>query len=347
MLAAVYHGPRDLRVEDRPIPAIGARELLLRIDSTSLCATDFRIFDGSHRMYGPGTIRVPGHEMVGTIAELGREVKGLSIGQRVFIAPNMGCGQCRQCRRGQNNLCADYDAFGITLDGAFAEYMKVTASALEQGNVIPLPSDIDSASLALCEPFACVLHGQDAVQLGEHDAVLILGAGPIGLMHVLLARWRGAHRIIVSDQTAERLEKAREFGADRVVNFLQEDIEAVVAEETQGLGVDVVIVAAPVHAAQQQAPRMAAIGGRINYFAGLPKERPTIELNSNLLHYKELILTGTTACSTSDCQRAVQLVTSGRVTLSGLISQRLPLASATQAFAMARDGKHLKVVLQP
>ncbi len=346
MLAAVYHGPKDLRVEARPVPLIGPRELLLKTDSASLCATDFRIFDGSHRMYGPGTIRVPGHETVGTIAELGQDVSGFAIGQRVFIAPNVGCGRCRQCLGGRNNLCANYDAFGITLDGAFAEFMKVTAPAIEQGNVIPLPPDVDSASAALSEPLACVLRGQDAVNVGENDVVLILGAGPIGLIHVLLARSRGARRIVISDQIPERLEKALAFGAGRAVNFLREDVEGVVAEETRGEGADVVIVAAPVHKAQEQAPRLAAIGGRINLFAGLPKEQPTIELNSNMVHYKELMITGTTACSTRDCHRAVELVTSENIDLSGLISERLPLHKAGMAFDIARDGKHLKVVLQ-
>lgn len=347
MFAAVYHGPKDLRLEERPIPAIGPSELLLRVDSASLCATDFRIYDGSHRKYGPGTIRIPGHEVVGTIAEIGRDVSGFSIGEHIFIAPNMGCGGCRQCLRGQNSLCAAYDAFGITLDGAFAEYMRVMRPAIEQGNVIPLPPEVDSASAALSEPFACVLHGQDAVKVDQDDVVLILGAGPIGLMHVLLARSRGARRIIISDQTSERLEKARALGADRVVNFLREDIELVVAEETEGVGVDVVIVAAPAHKAQEQAPRLAGIGGRINLFAGLPKDQPTIELNSNLVHYKELVITGTTACSTNDCRHAVQLVTSGKIDLSGLISDRLPLREAAAAFTIARDGKHLKVVLEP
>lgn len=347
MLAAVYHAPQDLRIEERPLPEIGRRELLLKIDSASMCATDLRIFEGSHRKYGPGTVRIPGHELVGTIADLGSEVSGYTVGQRVFVAPNIGCGRCRQCRRGQTNLCADYDAFGITLDGAFAEYMKVTAPALEQGNVIPLPPEGDSAAFALSEPLACALHGQDALGVGLPDVVVILGSGPMGLIHVLLARWHGAQRIIISDRSSPRLAKARELGADRVVNILEENLEAVVSDETRALGADVVMVAAPSHEAQQQAPRLAAIGGRINLFAGLPKERPTIELDANLVHYKELVITGTTACSTNDCRRAVELQASGRINLGELISQRLPLHAAAEVFATARGAKNLKVVFQP
>jgi len=347
MLAAVYHGPRDLRVENRPIPVIGPGELLLKVDSASLCATDFRIFDGGHLKYSADTIRIPGHEVVGTIAELGRGVSGVRVGQRVFIAPNVGCGDCRQCQRGHNNLCQNYEAFGITMDGALAEYMRVTSAAVEQGNVVPLASEMDSACVALSEPLACVLHGQEAVRVGDGDSVLILGAGPIGLMHLLLARLRGARQILISDRSSERLEKARECGADRVVNFFEEDIDCVVADEIRGGGADVVIVAVAAREAQEQALRLAGIGGRINLFAGLTKDEPSIRLDSNRVHYKELVVTGTTGCSTADCRRAVEWVTSGKVDLGALISKRFPLRDMASAFSAARDGKHLKVVVQP
>src|SRR5512140_1983864 len=125
MLAAVYHGPQDLRVEQTPTPRIGPGELLLKVDSASICGTDLRIFHGAHRMFPAGTIRIPGHEVVGTIAACGSQVSGFSSGQRVFVAPNMGCGHCRQCISGNNNRCAAYQAVGVTLDGGFAEYMRV------------------------------------------------------------------------------------------------------------------------------------------------------------------------------------------------------------------------------
>ena len=122
MLAAVYHGPDDLRLEQYPLPAIGPGEALLRVTSACICGTDMRILHGGHRKYPAGTVRIPGHEVVGEIARVGSEVVGLTVGQRVFVAPNMGCGHCRQCVSGNNNLCADYQAVGITLDGGFAEY---------------------------------------------------------------------------------------------------------------------------------------------------------------------------------------------------------------------------------
>ena len=138
MLAAVYHGPGDLRVETVPTPVVGPGEILLRVKSASICGTDLRIFHGDHRKYPPGTVRIPGHEVVGTVAELGAEVTGFVRGQRVFIAPNIGCGHCRQCISGNNNLCANFEAIGITLDGGFAEYLRVPAQAITQGNVFAI-----------------------------------------------------------------------------------------------------------------------------------------------------------------------------------------------------------------
>ena len=347
MLAAVYHGPNDLRVENVPIPTIGKGQLLVKVLSASICGTDLRIFHGNHRKYGPGTIRIPGHEVVGTIAEVGAEVKDYSIGQCVFCAPNTGCGHCLQCITGNNNLCANYDAIGVTSDGGFAEYVRIPANSVQQGNVIPVSESVDTAVAALMEPFACVLRGQNALHMQPGEVVLIMGAGPIGVMHTKLAKARGAGRVIVSEPIPDRAVQARRMGADRVVDPASEDLKSVLHEESQGRGADVIIVAAPVHAAQESALDLAAIGGRINFFGGLPKDRPTINFDSNLVHYKELVITATTACSTADCWQATQIVNSGLVDLSDVVSQRFPLKDALAAFAAAEDRRSLKIVLEP
>jgi len=348
MLAAVYHGPRDLRVEEVPTPVVGLTgELLLRVEAASICGTDLRVYHGQHRMYPPGTVRIPGHEVVGIIAEVGAGVEGYGAGQRVFVAPNMGCGHCRQCVSGANNLCPDYQAVGLTVDGGFAQYMRVPSQAVLQGNVMPVRADTDPAVAALIEPLACVLRGQSALRIRPGDAVLVLGAGPIGVLHIKLARLTGARRVLVSEPNPLRLELARAAGADRAINPITEDLAAAVFAETGGQGADAIIVATAVHAAQEAAPRLAAIGGRINFFGGLPKDRPTITFDANLVHYRELIITGTTACSTEDCRRAAEIVNSGRIDLSDLISGRFPLANVVEAFAAAEDGHSLKVVLEP
>ena len=209
MLAAVYHGPEDLRVEAHPVPEITADEILLKVLGTGICGTDIRILHGVHRKYNPGTVRIPGHEVVGDIVKVGEDVAGFEVDQRVFMAPNMGCGHCRQCISGNNNLCANYNALGITFDGSFAEYMRVPSAAILQGNLIPIREDVDPAAAALIEPFACVLRGQGAVHIQPGESVLVIGAGPIGSMHVMLAQMRGAGRVIVSELIPERAAQVR------------------------------------------------------------------------------------------------------------------------------------------
>jgi L-iditol 2-dehydrogenase len=166
-------------------------------------------------------------------------------------------------------------------------------------------------------------------------------------MHIKLARARGAGYVISSEPIPDRAAQARRMGADRAVDPTSEDLKEALGEVSQGRGADVVIVAAPVHAAQESALDLAAISGRINFFGGLPKDRPLINFDSNLVHYKELVITATTACSTADCWQAAQIVNSGLVDLSDLVSQRFPLRDAVAAFAAAEERKSLKVVLQP
>jgi len=347
MLAAVYHGPNDLRVEQAPKPRIGPGEMLVRVVSASICGTDLRIWHGTHRMYPPGTVRIPGHEIVGEIVELSPDVTEYHLGERVFCAPNAGCGHCPQCIRGNSNLCENYEALGVTIDGGFAEFVRISARSVRQGNVIRVDASLDPAVAALLEPFACVVRGQNALDIRPGHVVLVMGAGPIGVMHVKLAKARAAAKVIVSEPLAERRGQAALLGADRVVDPAAEDLSAAVAAESAGRGADVVIVAAPAHAAQQAAIQIAAIGGRINFFGGLPKDHPSVEIDANAIHYKELVVTGTTACSTADCLQAADIMAAGLVDLSGMVSRRFALNAALEAFAAAEDRSSLKVVLQP
>ncbi len=347
MLAAVYHGPEDLRVERVPVPAIGPDEVLLRVLRANICGTDLRILHGGHRMYSPGTVRIPGHEVVGEVAAVGARVDGYRPGDRLFVAPNMGRGDSRETISGNNNLDPQFDAFGITLDGAFAEYMRVPAAAVRGGNLMPVRPEVELAVAALIEPLACVWRGQNKIGVGAGDVVLVMGAGPIGVLHILLARLRGATRVIVSEPAAGRREQALRLGADRAVDPLGEDLAAIVRAQSDGRGADAIITAAPVRALQEQAVALAAVGGRINFFGGLSKDDALIQLDSNAVHYKELVVTGTTACSTYDCLRAAEIVNSGRLDLAPLITAEFPLAEAPAAFAAAGDGRNLRVTLIP
>lgn len=345
MRAAVYHGPNDLRVEERPLPEIARDEALLRVLACGICGTDHRIVSGGHRYFLPGVARVPGHEIVGEIVAAGDAVAASLPKGLVFIAPNIGCGHCRQCLSGNNNLCAEFQALGITMDGGFAEYVRIPAAAIAQGNVIPLGAGIDPETATLIEPLACVIRGQEPLDIARGDTALIVGGGPIGILHLMLARLKGAERIILADRWPERLAMARRMGADSVVNAREQDVGAIVAQETGGRGADVVIVAAPSPEAMTMALDQAALRGRIAWFAGLPKDCGTLAIDANTVHYRELRVTGTTACSTSDCRAAAEFVRSGRLDFAPFISRRMTLQDLPLDFLPPIDKARIKTVM--
>jgi len=344
MRAAVYHGPGDLRVEKRQPPRIAPDEALLHVVGCGICGTDRRIVAGGHRSYPPGTVRIPGHEIVGEVVEIGAAVKELPTGL-VFVAPNIGCGRCEQCLAGNDNLCRNFEAIGITLDGGFAEYLHIPAAAIARGSVISLKKGFDPIAPTLIEPLACVLRGQDPLHIRPEDTVLVIGAGPIGILHMMLARLKGATRILIADRWQSRLDFARRRGADIAIDVTTADLDAAVMAETAGRGADVVIIAAPSGEAMAKALALAAIGGRISYFAGLPKEQSTVAYDANLVHYKELVITGTTACSTRDCHRAAEIVNAGRLDLTPLVTRRVSFANVAEEFRAAKDRHSIKTVL--
>jgi L-iditol 2-dehydrogenase len=347
MRALVYHGPGQLELEQRSDPAVPPGGAVVRVLAAGICGTDLRIAKGAHRAYGDGVRRVPGHEIAGEVAAVAAGVDGVRVGERVFVAPNLGCGECIACRAGRVNLCENAEAFGITFDGAFAEYLAVPAKAVRQGNVMAVPADADPGAVSLVEPLACVLRGQRAVRLTEGDAVLVCGAGPIGLLHAMLARATGARTVLVSEpHPARRAEAQRAAGATGI-DPTTEDLSARVLEETDGRGADVVITAAPVPAVQEAALGLAAVGGRINFFGGLPRDASRITIDSNVVHYRELTLTGTTANDTQDCRDALDLALGGTVDLAPFVTARFGLHRADEAFAAAAGGEQMKVVIEP
>jgi L-iditol 2-dehydrogenase len=331
-------------VEQRPDPEPGPGEALLRVAACGICGTDLRIAAGAHRAYPEGTVRVPGHEIAGTVVATGDGVE-LPVGAVAFVAPNIGCGKCAACRAGRVNLCRAPRALGITDDGGFAEHLLLDRDLVAQGNVLVVDDGTDMAALAIVEPLACALRGSRACVVTEGDLVVIVGAGPVGLMHLQLARLASPSAVIVSEPSAARRRQATRFGADVAVEPAA--LADAVAEHSDGVGANVVITAAPAPAAQQQALELAAPGGRINFFGGLPRGRSVVELDTNLIHYGELVVTGTTANTTDDCREALELVLSGRVDTGALVGERRPLDAAGAAFEAARSGEVLKVVIEP
>ncbi len=346
MKAVVYHGPGDLRLEERPRPDPGPGEALLQIKACGICGTDLRIAAGVHRAYPAGVMRVPGHEIAGVVAARGAGVN-LTEGVPVFVAPNVGCGRCASCRAGRVNLCSTPAALGITLDGGFAEYVLLRADLIAQGNLLAAPDTRDFGALALVEPLACVLRGSRACEIAAGQLVLISGAGPIGLLHLRVAKLRAPRAVVVSEPNARRRTEATRWGADYVVDPTTGDLPGLIADISNGAGADAIVVAVPAPEAQKAAIELAAVGGHVNFFGGLPRDRSQVTIDANLIHYRELTVTGTTANTTQDCVEALELVATGQIDLEPLISARYPLSDFQDALEAAGSGRSLKVVFEP
>lgn len=324
MIAATYTQGQKLEITDVPVPSLRAGDALLKVEATSICGTDTKIARAGHRKLKPGQRIILGHEFVGTIVE------GALKGQRVGVAPNWGCGACDACVRGMANMCAEYSAFGIDSDGSHTQYVRIPAIAIVQGNVTPLPDSVPAEEAALAEPLSCCLNGQKAARLAPGETVVIFGAGPMGLLHVALAAACGAAQIIVRDPVAERLQKALELGAT--------------GTEVRGL-VDVVITATPVKSVAEEALVLLKPFGRLCLFAGLPKDDSVLRLDGNLIHYKNLTVTGTTGGCAVDYRAALNLIASRRVDVRPIISHVFPVTKVAEAYDVALSGKCLKVVM--
>ena len=343
MLAARLYDRNDFRVEEVPVPAIGEEELLLRIRAAAICGTDVRMIGNGYPGITPQTPRILGHELSGVIEKVGSRVTGYTVGQRVTVAPNMGCGVCADCVAGNAHLCRSYRALGIHLDGGFAEYMAVPAQAVRHGNVTPLPDNVSFEEAAINEDLSCVCNGFERCAIRPGETVVIIGAGPIGIMHGMMARMAGAGRVYIHDLSPERLAICRTI--DPAFIPVDGNIEEVLREDLHGAGVDVCITACPSPAAQATALRVCGNNGRINFFGGVPADRQPAALDTNLIHYKQLMVSGTTRASLTQFRRTLQFISTGVLDVQPLISRKLPLTQIDQAVAYAAAADGLKNVI--
>jgi len=346
MLAGVYTGIGRIECREVPKPVISGNEVLMRVRAAAICGTDIRAYKNGHFAIPEGEERVLGHEFCGEIVEVGPSVTRYEPGMRVGIASNVGCGVCRYCRMGMVHMCPEYIAMGLSFDGGFAEYFKVPEKAVLQGNMIPMLPDADFDEITLAEPLACCVNAYDSVNTKPGEVVLIVGSGPMGALHLQVNRCAGASKILVADIVQKRLDLLKAFGPDRVINTTETDLKEAVMEETDGAGADVIITACPAPDIQQQAVEMAAKLGRINFFGGLPKGKEYVPLNTNLIHYNGIIVTGITGASISQHQRAMDLIQGGMVDTKSVISKRFKITEIEKAFEYAMSGQGLKTLLE-
>ena len=347
MKAVVYHGPGDIRVEDIPVPTCGADEILVKVDACAVCGSDLKTFNvGNPRMRGGA---VMGHEFTGIIREIGAEAAAgdLAVGDRIVMATSIACGECLYCRRGWRNICRNIAPMGFAYDGGMAEFCVIPAAAVAGGHVVKVPEGLLPEHAALAEPISCAVNSLEHCNIAEGDTVLVMGAGPMGLLNVLVARARGAGRIILSEPNEARLEQAKSF-CDVAVNPMTQDLAQVVKAETpDGLGADVCIVAAPAAQPQEQAVHLVRKRGTVCLFASLPVGKSMLNVDSRAIHYGELRVVGTSDSTADHVRAGVEMLAAGKIDGGRIATHILPLDGIFEAFELMKSGESLRVVLKP
>ena len=342
MTAAVLYGKEDVKIERVPIPQIGDGEVLIKIGVALTCGTDLKVF---RRGYHARMIKPPalfGHELAGEIVEVGRGVQPFRPGMRVVAVNSAPCGECFFCKRGQENLCDDL----LFNNGAYAEYIRIPRRLVEK-NLLEVPSGVNLTAAAMVEPLACVLLGVNETGIRAGDSVVIIGAGPIGLMFVQAVKAKGA-RVISLVKREAQAKTAKRFGADEVVDLSAvSDPAAAVRGLTSGRGADAVIEAVGRPEAWQQALEMVRKGGVINFFGGCAKGTK-VEFDTNRIHYSALRMLATFHHTPRTVRESLALISEGKVRSLDYITGEAPLSELVSVLqGMAERNSEIKTAIIP
>ncbi len=343
MKAVIFHGKDDIRIEEWDKPICGENEVLVKMEACAVCGTDMKAFyHGNPRMQPP---RIMGHEFCGLIEECGANVDGFENGERVVMATSISCGECFYCKKGHTNLCANIKPMGFYFDGGMAEYIIIPELAIKRGHLIKVPLDVEPNIACIAEPLSCAINSLQNVGIEEGDTVLVMGAGPLGILNLSVAKELGASKTILAEVSDERLKIAESFKVDRLVNSAKEDLHAIIMEMTDGIGVDRVIVTAPAAAPQEQALSLVRKQGSVCLFASLPEDSKYLKIDSRLIHYGEIKLVGTSDSTPAQVKKAVEIIGRESFPAEKIATHTLPLERIKDSFQLMKDGVALRVVL--
>ncbi|MHA6631793.1 alcohol dehydrogenase catalytic domain-containing protein [Pseudonocardia sichuanensis] len=345
MKQAVLHAPLNLEVEENDTPALDAGDVLLRVENALVCGTDVRIYEGRKKR-NVTYPTVMGHEFSATIADsAGPLPDHLSLGDLVCVYPLLPCGGCVACTRDHPNICRNRVAFGYQLPGGFSQFVRVPSAAVRAGNIVAV-GDTSPAAAAMVEPLACAYNGQRLARAEGAETMLVCGCGPLGLMHIRLARQLGVQCIVAVDPIAQRRAVAEASGADLAL-APDDDVARQVLDVTGGAGIDVLVMAVGHTDALHPYLGVLAPGARVSVFAGFSGEGAALEIPANDIHYNEWTIVGASSCRLSDFRMAAGLVRSGALQVDDLLGAQLPIGEVVAAIELAASGRDMRVGVAP
>lgn len=339
MLAAVYYNNKDVRVEEFPLPEIGEEEILLKVMASGICGSDVLEW---YRL--PKAPRVLGHESTGVIDQVGKKVKGLKVGDRVFVSHHVPCNSCEHCQKGHHTACETLHTTNY-YPGGFSQYIKVPKINVKFG-VYKLPDNISFEEGTFIEPLACVARGQRLANVQKGETVLIIGSGISGILHAQLAKFKGAKKVIVADINEYRMKLAEKFGADHSLNA-RDNMSQKIKALNNGRLADQVIVCTGATSAVISAVDCVEKGGTILFFA-VPDPTVKIPLPINQFWRNEITIKTSYGAAPNDLDEALRVLATGKLNVKGMITHRLPMRDAQEGFRlMSTAGESLKVIIEP
>ncbi len=341
MKAAVVHGKDDIRIEEYPTPSAGTGEVIIKTKVSGICATDIKTLLGQGLPKELPTIL--GHEVVGEVAEIGEGVQGQKVGDRVAVYPIAVCGHCYYCRQGRHNLCEHEFGLAHGIDGGFAEYVRLPKEIVNIEGIVKLADDVPFEKAVLAEPLSCAMASLLACKVSSGHVVVVLGAGPMGLMHLKLAKSMDA-KVIVVDLLEERLTVAKDMGADVCLNPDTVDHIKEIKNITDGHGAEAVIASLGIPSVIEKNLMLTRNGGTFNIFGGPPAGQ-SISVDPRWLHYCEIKITGTFAASPDIFRKCVGLISEGKIDTTGLITDRFTLDSFLDAVDRAKNQQMIRGVV--
>lgn len=341
MQAALWYGPEEIRIEEVEVPQVGPREVLIKIGTALTCGTDFKLFRHGHPVLVKSCPAPFGHELAGTIVEIGESVtKDISVGDRVVVANSAPCDACFFCDKGQPNLCENLEF----LNGAYAEYIRVPAQIVQK-NIYRIPDQLSFQNAALSEPLACVVHCVDRMQLQPGERICIIGAGTCGLFFTQLGKLSGAE-IFVLGRGPQRLGLAERFGADHILSIQQEGYADELKNLCDGYGPDTVIDAVGTPETWVLATELVRKGGRVWFYGGCSKGSQ-VTFDTQRLHYDEIACHGIFHHTPRHFEKALSLIADRKIESSQLIGGEKRLSQLHEVFQKGKKENPLKIAIIP